>query len=152
MTRWKYMGDLNLEYGGTFYDFSSWKWGYVNAVEITDMDSACGWSGAIMIESISINIERSKEDQERALQVIGATFLPNGDINDNGRTIAKGTAAWRFCLTYACQAYGYKDADRTEFVQCEPGAPMAFDGWKADKKLRRNASLKNYVRREFLQS
>jgi hypothetical protein len=32
--RWRYMGDISLEHGGTFFDFSEWKHGYVNVVEV----------------------------------------------------------------------------------------------------------------------
>ena len=149
--RWKYMGDVNLYHGGTFYDFSTWKDGYVKAVEVTDLDSACGFPGAVLIERKTINVERRDLVQlDRALAVIGAKLLANGDIDDNGRVIKKGTSQHRFVQTYACQSYGYCDEDTSQVVQLEKDAPMTFDGWKAEKRLRVNASLENYVRREFL--
>jgi hypothetical protein len=148
MTRWKYMGDVSLEYGGTFYDFSSFKDGYVDAVEVTDLDSAAGFRGAVMIERKSIIIDETRVRQ--SLSVIGASFLENGDIDDNGRIVAKGTAQHRFIQAYACQVYGHCDTDSHVIVQLERDGPMQCDGWKAKKRLRANASLERYVRREFL--
>lgn len=150
--RWKYMGDVNLEYGGTFYDFSNWKYGYVDAIEVIDLDSACGFRGAVMVEPITINVERSPEQLKKALSGIGAAFVDNGDINDNGRIIRKGTAAFRFILAYACQSYGYKDCDPHTCLQLEADGPMEFEGWRAEKRLRSNASLENYVRKHFLRA
>lgn len=148
--RWKYMGDVNLEYGGTFYDFSTWKYGYVDAVEVVDLDSACGFTGAVMIERKTINVKRKPEQMQSALSTIGANMLPNGDVDDNGRVIHKRTAAHQFIQTYACQSYGYLDCDDHVVLQLERDGPMQFDGWEAKKRLRGNHKLKNYVRREFL--
>ena len=150
--RWKYQGDVNLQNGGTFYDFSEWKYGYVPAVEVIDLDSAAGFDGAVLIEPMSINVEHSQEELQRALDVIGAKFLPNGDIDDNGRIIKRRTAAHRFCIAYACQSYGHRDVENehSEILQLDRDAPMAKDGWEAHKRLRANASLENYVRRNFL--
>ena len=144
------MGDLSLAYGGTFYNFSDWKDGYVSAVEVTDLDSACGFDGAVLIEPKTIII-REGADLHTALGVIGASLLPNGDIDDNGKIVKKGTATWRFIATYACQSYGHYDPeDGSQVVQLDKDGPMEFEGWKAIKRLRANASLENYVRREFL--
>lgn len=149
--RWQYIGDVNLVHGGTYYDFSTWQWGYVDAVEVTDLDSAAGFDGAVMIEHISINIERPIEQLQSALNCCGAQFIePNGDINDNGTIIQKNSRRWRCIIAYACQSYGYKDTDLTEILQLERDGAMAFDGWKADKKLRSNASLERYVRKNHL--
>jgi hypothetical protein len=109
-----------------------------------------GSRGAILIERMSIIVDRSKEQQSHALAVIGASFLPNGDIDDNGRTIKRRTAAYRHCLAYACQSYGYRDSDASEVIQCESDGAMKFDGWRAEKKLRGNAKLENYVRKHWL--
>ena len=149
--RWKYHGDINLYHGGTFYDFSTWDDGYVDAVEVTDLDSATGYRGAVLIERMSIIINQP-DKIAAALPVIGAKLLPNGDIDDNGRTVERNTAAWRFVVTYACQAYGYRDIDESgsQVIQLDPNGAMACDGWRATKRLRANASLERYVRREFL--
>jgi hypothetical protein len=151
MTRWQYMGDVSLERGGTFYDFADWQYGYVSAVEVVDLDSACGFRGAVLIEPKTILINREGAQLQSALACIGAKQLPNGDIDDNRRVFKKGTAPWRWCIAYACQSYGYADPENgSEVVQLEKDGSMQFDGWRASKRLRANASLKNYVRRNFL--
>jgi hypothetical protein len=146
--RWAYQGDVSLEYGGTFIDFSDWKHGYVSVVEVSDLDSGCGFRGAVLIEERTVITDR-KENWTSALSVIGASLLPNGDISDNGKaTYRKNTRAWRWCLAYALNAYGCYDTDRSETVQPEPDGPLSFDGWKATR-IRSNG-LRGYVRREFL--
>lgn len=151
MKRWKYQGDMSLAYGGYFFDFSEWKHGYVPCVEVIDLDSAVGFTGAVHIEHKTVLIDRPKKQLAQALDVVGASFLPNGDIDDNGRTIKKNTSSYRVILAYACCAYGHYDQDDgSETLQLERDGPMQFDGWHAEKRLRANASLENYVRRHHL--
>jgi hypothetical protein len=145
--RWHYTGDINLEHGGTFINFSDLKYGYANVVEVTDLDSAIGFSGAILIEERTV-ITDHKERWPSALSTIGASLLPNGDIDDNGRPIRKDSLAWRMCLVYALSAYGHYDTDRSETLQPDPDGPLSFDSWKATR-IRSNG-LRAYVRREFL--
>ena len=148
MARWHYQGDINLEYGGTFIDLSEWKHDYVNIVEVTDLDSACGFRGAILVESKSVGIDRP-DTWPQALQVIGCELLPDGSISDNGRsTYRKNSLAWKLCLVYALHGYGYGDTDKSETVQPCPDCPKKFDGWQATR-IRSNG-LRAYVRREFL--
>jgi hypothetical protein len=145
--RWRYMGDVNLEYGGTFFDFSDMKHGYVTTVEVTDLDSATGFRGAILIEERTV-ITDQKERWPSALSTIGASLLPNGDIDDNGRTLRKGSLGWRMCLVYSLSSYGYCDTDRSETIQPDPDGPLKYDGWEATR-IRSNG-LRPYIRREFL--
>jgi hypothetical protein len=145
--RWYYQGDVSLEYGGTFMRFAEWKHGYAEVVEVTDLDSGCGFRGAVRIEERSINIE-DKSRWNSALNCIGATLLPNDDICYGERiTYRKNSHAWRMCLVYALNCYGYYDENRSETVQPDPTGPLKFDGWRATR-IRRN--LRSYVRREFL--
>ncbi len=147
MSRWHYTGDINLEYGGTFFRFDGWKHGYVESVEVIDLDSAAGFRGAVAIEERSIPIDRP-EKWSGALSVIGAELLPNGDISDNGRPLKRDSLSWKMCLAYALQSYGYCDQERIETVQPLPGGPLQFDSWQATR-IRSNG-LRAYVRREFL--
>src|SRR5262245_401697 len=55
MRDWKFNGDVNLEYGGTFIDLDTFADGYCDAVVVTDLDSACGFTGAMLIEHVVIN-------------------------------------------------------------------------------------------------
>lgn len=148
--RWTYSGDVNLEYGGTFYRLGEWGEGYVTAVEVTDLDSACGFTGAVEIAEFSIVVDRPERWGE-ALPVIGARLLDDGAIDDNGTRLERDSREWRLCLVYALKAHGYYDRDRSETLQLDSSEPMeSRDGWKADKRLRGNAKLCRYVRREWL--
>jgi hypothetical protein len=121
---------------------------YVEVVEVCDLDSGCGFRGAVLIEERSINIE-DKSRWNAALNVIGASLLPNGDIDDNERiTYRKNSHAWRMCIVYALNCYGYYDENRSETVQPDPFGPLEFDSWHATR-IRSNG-LRSYVRREFL--
>lgn len=148
--RWDFQGDVNLEHGGIFFDLSEWRNGYVTAVEVRDLDSGCGFRGAVLIEERTITIDRP-ERHASALDAIGSTILPNGDIEDNGRVLSKGSRAWKLCIAYALNAYGFHDLRRSEVLQLERDGPMQFGGWiAADKRLRANANLRRYVQREWL--
>jgi hypothetical protein len=145
--RWYYMGDINLEHGGTFFNFSDMKHGYVTTVEVIGLGSAIGFPGAILIEERTVIMDR-KEKWASALSTIGASLLPNGDIDDNGDPIRKATLAWRMCLAYALSGYGCFDTERSETLQPNPSGPLSHDGWHATR-IRSNG-LRGYVRREFL--
>lgn len=147
MTRWHYMGDINLEYGGYFFDFSEVRHGYATVIEVTDLDSACGFRGAVMVEEKTVTMDR-KDRWNGALSTVGASVLPNGDIDDNGCTLRKDSLAWRKCLAYALIAAGAVDTERSDILQLDRTAPVTFDGWTAER-IRSNG-LRGYVRREFL--
>jgi hypothetical protein len=145
--RWRYMGDVSLEHGGTFFDLSEMQHGYATTVEVTDLDSATGFRGAILIEERTV-ITDHKERWPSALSTIGASLLPNGDIDDNGHALRKDSLGWRMCLVYALSPYGHYDTERSETVQPDPDGKLKFDGWQATR-IRSNG-LRSYVRREFL--
>lgn len=147
MVRWHYQGDINLEHGGLFVEFSEWRHGYVNAVDVTDLDSATGAPGMMLIESKSILIDQTERYAD-VLSVIGASLLPNGDIDDNGHVIHKNTLAWKWYLVYAHNAYGRYNTDRSEVVQPDPTGPLAYNGWQATR-IHSNA-LRSFVRKQFL--
>lgn len=146
--RWHYQGDINLEYGGTFMNFADWKHGYANVVEVTDLDSACGFAGAVLIEERTVTIDDASR-YAGALSTIGATMLPNGDIDDNGQTTyRKNTLAWRMCLVWALNAYGAHEIDRSDVVQPDRSEPVKFEGWHATRI--RSDSLRAFVRKQYL--
>jgi hypothetical protein len=145
--RWHYQGDINLEYGGTFFDFSEWKHGYATIVQVEDLDSACGFRGAILIEERTVTIDR-KERYASALSTIGATMLANGDIDDNGHTMRKNSLAWRMCLAYALNSHGPYDVERSDTVQPDRSESTKFDGWTATRI--RSGTLRSFVRKQYL--
>lgn len=142
--RWRYHGDVNIEHGGTFIDFREWRNGYVDCVEVTDLDSACGARGMILVESRSITLWPDTS-WPSALGAIGAKLVPTG-IDDNGRTLKRGTLAYRWCLAYALNAYGRYDTDRSEVLQPDYGESVDFYSFHAI----RVRSVMRYIRREFL--
>lgn len=142
--RWSYNGDGNLKYGGTFIDLSSFMDGYCNAVRVTDLDSACGFRGAVLIEHVVINGTTDKERIKKALWSCGPSFADGNWTREDVR----------HAIADALCSYGHCDPDdfwdnlrshHTEVVQCEPDGPMMFDGWKADKRIT-NTTLEEYVR------
>ena len=56
-TDWAYSGDVNLEYGGLFVNLDNVRYGYADVVEVTDLDSACGAAGMVLIEKGSVTIK-----------------------------------------------------------------------------------------------
>lgn len=149
--RWEYTGDVNLEHGGVFIDMSTWDDGYCSAVRVTDLDSGCGFTGAILIEHVVINGTDDPERIRKALECVGGSpfrgrrsrVVPAEEIN---QTI-------RLAIAEALLIYGYYEPDdawynyqshHSETVQLEHDGPMLYDGWKADKRLR-GGDLQGYV-------
>lgn len=138
--RWNYCGDINLRYGGFFWQESGYA-DHVYCVDVIPCSDMGGPDNLFIIEKGSIYLPL--EDAERvksALDVIGMT----------------SDEAKRFDLIYAFKAYGGQDVDcretvqigkRDEFYDYDRGG---FDMPEIDRQLRANAKLKNYVRREFL--
>ncbi len=146
-----YSGDVNLEYGGAFIDLSTWDDGYCSAVRVTDLDSGCGFTGAVMIEHIVINGTTDSNRIRQALECIGGLSARNWHAIGRRETIK---ANLRHAIADALMSYGYTDPDdawdgydsfHTEIVQMEPDGPMRFNGWKADKRLR-GGDLEGYVK------
>lgn len=146
-TKWEYMGDVNLEYGGSFIDLSTWDDGYCSAVRVTDLDSGCGFTGAVLIEHVVINGTTDKERIRQAMH--GSDYHhrpPTVSPEDHKKNV-------RHMIAEALLSYGHYDMDdswdsyrshHTEVLQLEQDGPMEFDGWKADKRLH-NTDLRDYV-------
>lgn len=119
----QYSGDINIEYGGIFFDASTWKEeGYATALRITDLDSACGFTGGILIERSSIN---RPDDLEPALSCCG---LENEENVPEEMEIE------------ACMYYGHSDpiddcfSPSCMIVTTDPDS-WAYDGWKAEAHI-----------------
>lgn len=149
-TRWEFQGDVNLEYGGSFIDLSTFDDGYCSAVRVTDLDSGCGFDGAVMIEHVVINGTTDSKRIRDALRSFGGLGWANdlrGAVEPSARK-----AAMRHCIAEALMSYGYTDPDdhwdgqehHTEIIQTQEDGPMSFDGWKADYRIT-NTTLEAYV-------
>lgn len=150
MATWEFSGDVNLEYGGEFIDLSTWDDGYCSAVRVTDLDSACGFTGAVLIEHVVILGTKDSERIRQALRSVGGLSARNWHRTGSSETIKQNL---RHAIASALLGYGFYDPDdswdgyrsyHTEIVQMEPDGPMQFDGWKADKRLS-NTTLEAYV-------
>jgi len=130
---YQWYGDMNPENGGAFYDLSVLEDGgdYVPCIKITDLNSAIGFDGAIMIEQGSIYIPPEIAKRKNALDVIG-----EGDnLSPTPLQLAEGF-----------DAYGGMDRDIYNglvTLQLQPDGDMSFDGWKADKRM--TTGLKAYI-------
>jgi hypothetical protein len=99
MTMFEYNGDVSLEYGGAFIDLSTFTDGYCSAVRVTDLDSGCGFTGAVMVEHLVINGTMDRKRIKDALKCVGG--MPAG-LDVQGR---------RHAIADALMSYGYTDPD-----------------------------------------
>ena len=141
MSNWQYFGDVDICYGGNYADIDpqEFKWGYCNVVRVTDLDSACGFTGAVLIEKITVNIDSKRIKQ--ALPCVGLTVKDLQGI--------KGQSAKLWALVDAVMSYGCFDTDESEVIQTQEGAPMTDDGWKAEKFIRPQ-DLRGYIEKTYL--
>src|SRR5687768_8454866 len=128
--RWVFSGDVNLEYGGSFIDLSTWDDGYCSAVRVTDLDSGCGFTGAVMIEHVVINGTTDPERIRQALESCGGAMFRGR----RGRVVPPEQIkqALRHQIADALLSYGYSDPDdawdgyrthHTEILQLENDGP-----------------------------
>lgn len=138
-TKWHYVGDINIEYGGTYFDLSEWENGYVDALRVTDLDSGCGFEGAVLIEKIVILVDNDKANQQ-ACECCGWIKTDIDTSTENGK----------LQLADAVMSYGRFDPaneyyePQNEVVQTQSDGPMEFDGWKATKRVL-SENLKGYI-------
>lgn len=147
---YEYNGDVNLEHGGAFIDLSTWADGYCSAVRVTDLDSSCGFTGAVLVEHIVINGTTDTKRIRQALRSVGGLSARNWHRTGRRETIK---ANLRHAIAAALMDHGFTDPDdawdsyrthHSETLQLEADGPMEFDGWKADKRLR-GTTLEAYV-------
>lgn len=137
--RWFRFGDLNMENGGGFYSFEGWPH-YIDIIRVTPCSDAGGPDNQFWIERGSLFMERSKEDFERALAMIGM------DDADEWRRLSRATK--RHAKTQAVLGYYGMDRDSHWTIQigakAEP-CSSSFTTLIPDYVLRGNCSLENYI-------
>jgi hypothetical protein len=141
--RWNYYGDINLEYGGTFWreDGSD---DYVRAVRVTPCSEAGGPSNLFHIEDGSIFLwNPGDKRRESALECCGYTLA---------KLAAMSPRDARRALVESVLGYAGLDGPENRAVQV--GAKLdecGAGGWNpgADYILRANASLRRFVRSQF---
>jgi len=94
-----YIGDVNLEHGGMFFNLEDWQYGYVSVLEVIDLGSATGFDGAYLVEHKTVYIDQLDKNKS-ALECSGWDKLP-------GRT----SDSRKMALAEAVCRYGYYDPD-----------------------------------------
>ena len=134
-----YIGDVNLEYGGLFINLDDWQYGYANCLQITDLDSGCGFTGAVMVSPITVIIEPD--------QIIAANKCCGG-------VFGRDSKSRKMSVVYNLASYGAYDPGNNPYepanaiIQCDPNreyAPMEFDGWVADVGLTDKQDLYTFL-------
>ncbi len=145
---WTFIGDVSLEYGGTFYnmDPNNLKYGYCFAVRVTDLASGCGYYGAVLVERITICGLDDKNRISSALECCG--WLDESSDIEFSRAIL-----------YAADSlmnYGFYDPENNadyspamETLQLESDGADHFDGWTADR-YQTNGDLRGYIIAKWL--
>lgn len=134
---WNYNGDLNIEYGGFWWREDGAE-DYVLAVRVTPCVDAGGPDNCYWVEQGSIYMPLDSAKRHSALQVCGYEDDP---------------APTRSMLVDAFMAYG--GIERHTFngervVQVGKKTSESRETITPDVVLRGNASLRNYVKREYL--
>lgn len=78
----EYIGDVNLVYGGAFFDLGDARHGYVTAVRVTNLDDAIGADGLILVEVVYLYALYDRESICRALSTCG---MKVADLRGRGR-------------------------------------------------------------------
>jgi hypothetical protein len=163
---WHYSGDVDIAYGGMFYNLDDIENGYANAVRVTPCADAGGPDNMWWVERITINVHNGtwpyegvgETAAERAAhRVLHDMIDSTAEAALNSYGFDSNLAAWddltprqrEHTMVFACAGYGRFDTDSTEMIQI--GKPDPF--WKPrgetytpDKILRGNTSLRRYVR------
>jgi hypothetical protein len=136
MTKWNYNGDVSLSYGGYFWREDGAD-DYVLVVRVQPCSDAGGPDNLFWIEQGSLYLPDDADKRRCALAACGWD---------------KEESPCRAMLVDAFIAYGGIDRDRTVVVRFGPAQPAGreFGTMEPDVILRANASLKNYVKNNFL--
>ena len=132
---YEFIGDVNLEHGGIYINLSDWKEGYACAVEICDLDGACGFTGAVFIRNLTLIKPRNETELNSVLSVVGHETEKVSDLD----------------VAYAAFSYGLYDGEPEETIQLEDDGEVRFDGWSADFKAPTGFDLRNYVEKNYLE-
>jgi hypothetical protein len=136
--------DVDMRYGGLWIkdcgDYAEW-------VEVTDLDSATGTSGLILVESGSVGFyARDLRDMRSMLK--GALSC----CSDRRNMLAAETRQWRRLMAWEA-LHGYKrgDLDRWEVIRTDAQAPCNQEeyGFTATSTIEDERELRDYLSREY---
>src|SRR5690606_160635 len=86
------------------------KYGYVNALRVTDLDSSCGFSGAVAVERLTVLIPDEKSKLDSMLSVIGGSVDRYWHKTED-RLRKNLSREEKMTITEAALWYGYYDPD-----------------------------------------
>lgn len=140
---WLYSGDVNAQYGGIWIKHEG---DYASFVRITDLDSACGFTGAVMIErgSTGLYARNLRENIARVKSAMECCGLEVSQLASMPRNAARAH------IWDALISYGISDIEdeNTEILQLEPGEPMSFESWTAARV--QGGDIGGYVMAKYL--
>ena len=113
MSEYRYYGDVDLSYGGQFFDLSGWDDGYVEVVEVVDLGSACGAGGFYLVEHKTVLVDRWSiqgwgETRSRWDNWSSALSCCGPEVSD---LLTWDREAQQLALSAALCGYGRYDAD-----------------------------------------
>lgn len=138
--RWEYRGDVNLEYGGTWFNLDDVEYGYVEAVEVVDLDSGAGARGMVLVRKITIitdNPDVNRKAIESCGWLDGATPSPI--------ELAEAVMLYGFFDTES----DYVNGPSEEVIQLDPDEDMTCEGWTATKRMDPDELLA-YIESDYL--
>lgn len=139
MTKYYYTGDVDIRCGGKWLDLSTFDDDYVACIEVTDLESAIGFTNAYLIERGSIYLG-DKDNWQKCLDCCGWKLSDLDMSTENGKAM----------LCEAIMAYRGMDQDYSETIVIGRDSLMeSREGWTADRRLRANVNLRKWVMREF---
>lgn len=143
----EYVGDINVEYGGAWFDMSGFDDGYVECVRVTDLDSAIGFNGAVEVDHVVVLLD--KKYWASALRCCGLTVSDLLSMDSDSRKCALCECLLSYGRYDPDDAWDGYDSGPNETLQTQAGGPMEFDGWRADKRVL-SENLEGYLRSKHL--
>lgn len=135
-----YTGDIDIKQGGMFLNIAEFKkWGdFCPVIKITDLDSACGFEGGILIQSGSIYCPI--EDQEKLKSALECCcYVMTSEGLNTGREVLKPDSEFYWILIAECfDAYHGIELDigGEVILQIDPDSPMeSREGWVASERV-----------------
>lgn len=160
-----YAGDRDVCYGGAFFNLSTFHWDYVRCVQVTDLDSACGARGMVLVEALTVYVESSDLEAEaeadlsaegrRALESGGivAKYLAEADEDTRKRMLVESALSYG-PYDPAQPSHMRGDRPQSETLQTEPadeyfGPMVSSEGCRADRRVLADNVL-SYIRARWL--
>lgn len=138
-----YYGDIDLRYGGTFVDLSTWDDGFVEYLEVMDLASSVGYDWAVLVVNDVVEIDNG-EAVTASLKTWGQDW----------QELARTPPMTRRLIIASClvQYYGTPMYPlRKEVIQTIPHGDMVHHGMEADYRLESGEELFDYLlRRGYL--